>query len=165
MKLVTCLIVMMMAAGQLPPKAGTVNSLKEAKADFTKFTTYSWERGQETFDQKAHKLVVAAIDEQMAAHGFKPAPAGKADVTIRYFNVVRTDVDLDKIDEATRDGKQPPTQNMGRLAIVMRDATNRRVWAADTVQPLSADRAKVYDEIRPIVGKLFETYPGKPTKK
>jgi hypothetical protein len=160
MKLVVCVIAFLLSAGQLPPKEGTVATVKDPKADFTKFATYTWERGQETFDRTAHKAIVSAIDAEMAARGFRLLPSGQGDVTIRYFSVLRTDVDLDKLDEMEKQNKPAPTKNLGRLVIVMRDASNRRVWAADTVQPLDAERAKAYQEIAPIVGKLFETYPG-----
>ena len=156
-------IAILLSSGQLPPKAGTVVSKTEPKVDFSKFTTYTWARGQDTFDKKAHAAVVAAVDAEMAKRGFKQASSGAGDVTIRYFSVVRTDVDLDKIEEAQRQNKPAPTQSLGRLVVVMRDASDRRVWAADTVQPLSADRETVYGEIPSVVAKLFEKYPG--TKK
>jgi Domain of unknown function (DUF4136) len=160
MKLVACVIALLLSAGQLPPKEGTVATLKDPKADFTRFTTYTWERGQETFDRTAHKAIVSAIDAEMAARGFRLLQTGKGDVTIRYFSVLRTDVDLDKLEKMQQQNKPAPTKNLGRLVVVMRDASNNRVWAADTVQPLDSERAKAYEEIAPIVGKLFATYPG-----
>ena len=160
MKLAACLFAVALSFAQLPPKEGKVVSLTEPNVNFGKFTTYSWERGQETFDKKAHQLVVDAIDAEMKARGLKQVPA-KADVTIRYFSIVRTDVDLDKLEETQKQGKPAPTKNLGRLAIVMRDPSNKRVWAADTVQSLGTERSTAYDEIAAIVDKLFATYPVK----
>ena len=162
MKLPILLLAILISA-QLPPKEGAVASVTEAKADFAKLTTYSWERGQEAFDRKAHAAIVAAIDGQMKALGFRQVPAEKADVTIRYFSALRTDVDLDELEKWEREGKVAPARNLGRLAIVMRDGSNRRLWAADTVQPLTSEPPKAYEEIGPVVAKLFATYPG--TKK
>ena len=119
MKLVVCVIALLLSAGQLPPKEGTVATVKDPKADFTKFTTYTWERGQETFDRAANKAIVGAIDSEMAARGFRLLQTGAGDVTIRYFSVLRTDVDLDKLDEMEKQNKPAPTKNLGRLVIVM----------------------------------------------
>jgi hypothetical protein len=160
MKLPILLLAVLVSSTQLPPKEGAVASVREAKADFSKLTTYSWERGQEAFDRKAHAAIVAAIDGQMKALGFRQVLAGKADVTVRYFSALRTDVDLDELEKWEREGNVAPARNLGRLAVVMRDGSNRRLWAADTVQPLSSELPKAYEEISPVVAKLFATYPG-----
>ena len=160
MKLLACVVAVLLSSTQMPPKPGTVTTVNDPKADFTKFATYGWERGQETFDPVAHKTIVAAIDAEMAARGLRKVDKG-GDVNIRYYALVRTDVDLDTIDELKKQGKLAEAKSLGRLAVVMRNPANQRLWAADTVQALDAERAKAYTEIAPIVGKLFDTYPVK----
>src|SRR5262245_19918361 len=118
MKLVACVLAVLLSSTQLPPKEGTVNTVKDPKADFSKFTTYTWERGQESFDPAAHKAIVSAVDAEMAARGFKKLTSGAGDVNIRYYALVRTDVDIDKVDEMARQGKLAPAKNLGRLAVV-----------------------------------------------
>lgn len=162
MKLLACVMAVLLSSTQLPPKEGKVASVTDPKADFSKLTTYVWEKGQETFDPTAHKTIVDAIDAEMAARGFRKVTSAASDVKIRYHTVVRTDIPLDKLDEIEKGTTtQAQTKNLGRLVIVMRDGSNRRLWAADTVQPLSSDRQVAYKEIAPIVKKLFETYPAK----
>ena len=89
-----------------------------------------------------------AIDAELAARGFSKVTSGAAAVTVRYHTVVRTDVLLDKLDEFERAGKVAPTKALGRLVIVMRDAADKRVWAADTVQPVHADPATRERDLR-----------------
>ena len=160
MKLLACVVAVLLSSSQLPPKPGTIASVIEPKVDFTKFATYTWEKGQESFDPTAHKAIVGAIEAEMTARGFRKLASGTGDVSIRYHTVTRTDVVLDKLDDVER-AKQAPTKDLGRLVIVMRDGSRRTLWAADTVQPLDSDRAKAYQQIAPVVVQMFETYPVK----
>jgi hypothetical protein len=159
--LLGCVLAVLLTAGQLPPKEGRIESVKDEKANFASFTTYRWEKAYEAYDKAVHQLIVNTIDAEMAARGFKKIEGDSASVSIRYFTVVRTDVMLDKLDEYEKKGLPAPTKTLGRLAIVMRDAANNRVWAADTVQPLKNEPATRDAEIRQVIGKMFETYPKK----
>jgi hypothetical protein len=161
MKLLTFVVAILLSANQQAPKPGAVASVTDPKANFSVLKTYTWEKGQEAFDPTAHKAIVAAIDAEMTARGLVRLSSGVGDVKIRYHTVTRTDVVLDKLDEVERQKSAAPTKNMGRLVIVMRDGSNRRIWAADTVQPLDPNLANVYKEIPSVVSKLFETYPGR----
>ena len=144
---------------QLPPKEGVIASTKDPKADFSTFTTYSWAQGQHAADRVAHNAVIAGIEAELAARGLQKIDKGPGSVTIRYFSVMRTDVDLDTLDKMEKEGKPPQTRNLGRLVIVMRDRAEKRVWAVDTVQPVSADASTRAEDIRRLVTKMFETYP------
>jgi hypothetical protein len=161
-KLLGCAIAVLLSFNQLPPKEGKIATVTDPKANFAAFTTYTWEKGYEAHDVSAHKVLVEAIDAEMAARGFRKLESGAGNVTIRYHTNVRSDVDLDKVDEYERSGKIAPTKMLGRLVIVMRDANNKQVWAADTVQPINAtDAAARNSQIRQYVTRLFETYPGR----
>jgi len=163
MKLATVAVAVLLSFAQLPPKEGKIESLKEPSANFASFTTYSWERGYDAHDPAVHKLIVQLIDSEMARRGFTQVKSG-ANVTLRYYTVVRTDVIMDKLDEFEKAGKPAPTKKLGRLVIVMKDAKDKRVWAADTVQPLNDDRAKAQSDVQAVVPKLFDTYPIAPKK-
>jgi hypothetical protein len=157
-KLVVCALAVLVASAQLPPKEGKIESVKDAKANFASFTTYRWEPGYEAYDKSVHRVLVDAIDAELAARGFKKQEGGTASVTIRYHTVVRTDVSLDTLDEFERAGKIAPARALGRLVIVMRTPDNQRVWAADTVQPIP-DSSNRDADLRQIVARMFETYP------
>jgi hypothetical protein len=145
---------------QLPPKEGTIRTTKDAMADFASFTTYTWVRGSPAHDQVAHRAVLEGIDAELAARGFQRLEKGGS-VTIGYFAVMRTDVDLDSLDERQAEGKPPEIKNLGRLVIVMKDTADTRVWTADTVEPVSLDPATRADQVRRLVTRMFETYPRK----
>jgi uncharacterized protein DUF4136 len=164
-KLLGCALALLvsatLSATQLPPKEGRIESLKDSKANFASFTTYRWEKAYEAYDKNIHKLIVDTIDAELAARGFKKVEDNSASVSVRYFTVVRTDVMLDKLDEYEKKGLPAPTKTLGRLAIVMRDAKNNRVWAADTVQPLKNEPATRDAEIKQVIARMFATYDKK----
>jgi hypothetical protein len=161
MKLIVATLAILLSVAQLPPKEGAIETTKDSKADFSKFTTYTWVQGYPAHDQVAHKVIVEGIDAELAARGFQKLEKGEGSVTIRYFSVMRTDVDLDSLDKMKKEGKPAVTKNLGRLVIVMRDASDKRVWTADTVQPVSLDAATRAEQVRSLVTRMFETYPGK----
>ena len=157
--LVACALLLSFA--QLPPKEGVIRSTKDPKADFSTFTTYSWVKGQPAADRVAHNAVVTGIEAELAALGLQKIDKGQSSVTIRYSSVMWTDVDLESLDEMEKLGKPPNSRNLGRLIIAMRDRADKRVWAADTVQPVSADAATRAEDIRRLVTRMFEKYPRK----
>jgi hypothetical protein len=157
-KLAVCAVVVFVVSTQQPPKEGRIESLKDSKANFASFTTYTWERGNEAYDPSVHRMLVQAIDAELAARGLRKLESGAGTVTIRYHSNLRTDVSLDTLDEFEKAGKIAPGRALGRLAIVMRTPDNRRVWAADTVQPIP-DPATRESDLRQIVARMFETYP------
>src|SRR5262245_20827852 len=161
MKLIGVALSLLLSFAQVPPKEGKIESVKDDKANFASFTTYRWERGHEAYDKSIHKLIVDAVDAEMAARGFRKIETGTPSVTLRYHTVVRTDVLLDKLDEFEREGKVAPTKTLGRLILVMRDAGDRQVWAADTVQLMKSDSATRNRDIQQVITKMFATYPKK----
>ena len=88
---------------------GKVESSFDKKANFAALHTYSWSGGARAYNEEAHRLVIAAFEKEMTALGFKQVPSG-ADVTLSYYNITSTDVDLKKLDEATRAGSAIPTK-------------------------------------------------------
>jgi Domain of unknown function (DUF4136) len=161
MKLVISMFAIFLSFTQLPPKEGKIETTRDPKADFSKFTTYTWARGYDSHDQVAHKVIVEGIEGELAARGFQKVEKGPSSVTIRYFTVLRTDVDLDSLEKMKSEGKPPAARNLGRLVIVMRDSSDNRVWTADTVQAVSLDATTRAEQVRSVVTAMFETYPKK----
>jgi hypothetical protein len=159
MKSLGVAMAVVLSLSQMPPKEGKIESIKDPKANFASFTTYRWEAGHEAFDKSIHKTLVDTIDAELAARGLRKLDTGTPSVMVRYHTVVRTDVLLDKLDEFEREGKGTPTKTLGRLVIVMRDANQKQVWAADTVQPVHADSATRNRDFTQVVSRMFETYP------
>ena len=138
---------------------GKVESSFDKKANFASLRTYSWAGGARAYNEEAHRLVVAAFEKEMTALGFKQVTSG-ADVMLSYYNVTSTDVDLKKLDEATRAGSAAPTKMRARMMIVMRaPATRAELWSAITREYVEPDQLAA--TVQRVAERLFATYPGK----
>lgn len=163
MKSLAILFLGLMLSGQTPV-AGKIDTTFDNKANFAAFHTYSWGPGKDAFLPEGHKMIVAAVDKQMAAQGLTPVATG-GDVTIAYYTTTTSNVDLkalDKIDERT---VPAPTKELGKLIVVMRDAkTKAQLWSAGTHEFLDSDRSKLGASVQTITERLFATYPGRARK-
>ena len=138
---------------------GKVETTFDKKTNFTELHTYSWSGGARAYNEEAHRLLVAAFEKEMTALGFKQVTSG-ADVTLSYYNVTSTDVDLKKLDEATRSGAATPTKTRARMMIVMRaPATRAEIWTAITREYVEPDQLAA--TVQRVAERLFATYPGK----
>jgi hypothetical protein len=148
----------------VPQPIGQVESQVDKTADFSAFRTYAWSKGHEAFDPAAHKVIVAAVEAQMATLGFKKAEAGKPDLLLTYHTVRGSEVDLKALDKLRREGKDEAgaTRILGRLAVVLsRPDSRAMVWSAGTRRRLSDDPSKWNEEVQQAVVALFDTYPGR----
>ena len=155
-------VVMLLLLG--PQKIGDVESSFDKKANFGTFRTYAWNKGQEAFDPSSHRIIVDAIDSQMAGLGFTKAEPNAADVILKYHTVRGTDVDLKALEKAQKPGQTEPlaTKMLGKLVVVLypRGSTTP-LWQANTRSHLSEDAATRVQEIQRAVASLFDTYPGR----
>jgi len=142
-----------------PDAIGKVESSFDKKANFAALHTYSWSGGARAYNEEAHRLVVAAFEKEMSALGFTQVPSG-GDVTLSYYNITSTDVDLKKLDEATRAGGATPTKMRARMMIVMRaPKTRAELWTAITREYVEPDQLAA--TVQRVAERLFATYPGK----
>jgi len=158
-------LALLMFAGQ-PPGAGKAASEYDKTVDFAKYRTYKWSHAPEDYRPKVHDLLVADIDKEMAALGFTKTEDPKADLTLRYFTLRSSQIDLKQLEKAEREGRKdkPTSYDMGKLVVVLREtSTDKRVWAANTQEYMNPDVAKREETIRQAVAKVFQTYP-KPKK-
>ena len=140
---------------------GKVESSFDKKTNFPAFRTYSWNAGYNAYDPDAHKLIVAAFEAEMASLGLTKVETG-GDVTLAYYTVTGTDVDLKALDKIEREGGgATPTKARGRLVVIMRNPASKQIWSASTREYLDPDRAKLKDTIQTVTARLFETYPGR----
>jgi len=138
---------------------GKVESSFDKKTNFAELHTYSWSGGARAYNEEAHRLVVAAFEKEMTALGFKQVPSG-GDVTLSYYNITSTDVDLKKLDDATRAGAATPTKMRARMMVVMRaPKTRAELWTAITREYVEPDQLAA--TVQRVADRLFATYPGK----
>jgi hypothetical protein len=145
-------------------KVGEVETSFDKRANFQSFRTYTWQPGYDAYDPAVHKLIVAAIDQEMAGLGFKKVESG-ADVTIAYYSVLSTEVDLKALEKLQREGKTtpPPEKSLGRLMVIMRKPmVEERLWSASTREHVSREQAET--AIRTVASRLFAKYPGRAAK-
>jgi len=141
-----------------------VETAFDKKADFASFRTYSWGPGYNAFNPDAHKIIVAALEAEMAKLGFTKVATG-ANVTLAYYTLASTNVDLKALDKAERAGSDAvPTKTLGRLVVIMRSPASgggesQQVWSASTREYIDADLAKLDATVRTVAARLFATYP------
>jgi uncharacterized protein DUF4136 len=146
------------------PDPGQVVSSVDKGADFDSVRTYAWERGVEPVDKSVGKLIIAAIDAELATRGLKQVDRPSADVIVRYDAVGSTYVDLDELQRTTRKDPNavPPTKALGSLVITMhRNRSPQRMWMGHARDVIDATPAAREASIRKVVAHVFSTYPSK----
>jgi hypothetical protein len=157
MKVVAMLCLGFLSVAQLPP-IGRVDSTFDKGTKFSALRTYTWTTGAHAFNPAAHKLIVEAIEAEMAGLGFTKAASG-ADVTLAYYTTTVANVDFKALDKTEARGVSAPTTTLGKLVVIMRNASARQIWSAGTREYLDSDIEKLGGVIRPATRHLFETYP------
>ena len=89
--LVLCATMTAALVGQTPKYVGATVTA-EKNVEFARFKTYSWTKGQPSFDKTIDAQVVAAVDRELKALGMTLATSGPGDVLAAYYSVSRTDV-------------------------------------------------------------------------
>ena len=153
-------LLLTLVTAQVPP-IGKADSTFDKKANFASFRTYRWTPGTHAFNPEAHKLIVDALEAEMAARGFTKVATG-GDVTLSYSSMNVANVDLKALDKAERAGAAAPTKNLGKLVVVMRTPARQQVWSAATREYLEPDIDKLGATIKTVAARLFETYPKPP---
>ena len=165
MKSVAVLLLGFLFTAQTPP-IGKVESTFDKTANFSTLRSYQWLPGTPAFNPAVHKLIVDALEADMTTLGFTKAASG-ADVTLAYYAMAVTNVDLKALDKIERDGGSLAAANktLGRLVVVMRSVpAGGQLWSASTREYLEADIEKLGGTIQVVTAHLFNTYPGSKTK-
>ena len=153
----SCALAILLSAAVVHAQNVKVQTTADKKIDFSALKTYSWEKGQESFDPASHKAVVASVDAELAKLGLVKQ-ADKGDVLVRYHSVGRTSVDL----KNQKKGESAPTYDVGKVMVeLLGGQTFKRVWQATTEERLSKDPSARESEIQRAVARLFEVYPGR----
>jgi hypothetical protein len=151
------LLAVMATAAAQTPKYGVVVEIEDKKADFASFKTYSWQRGQASFDKRIDTQIVAAVDAELAKLGMAKAATGTGDVLVTYASTNRTDVDLKAKPDPT--GVRP-NYAVGTLVVaLLNPATRNRLLRMRVDQPIDAAPDKLEATINSVVAQMFERYP------
>ena len=157
-------IVMLFLGGlmlaQMPP-IGKAESTFDKNTNFGSLRTYAWKPGAPAFNPVVHNMIVAALEAEMSGLGFTKAAAADADVTLAYYAMAVSYVDLDALDKIERERKTPVASNktLGKLVVVMRNKAERQIWTAATREYVEPAVEKFTETIGVVSDRLFETYP------
>jgi hypothetical protein len=161
-----CLLALIVPVAALAQKAfaPTVRTLDKS-VDLSKFKTYEWAPGHKALDPEMDKAIIAAVDKEMAARGFKKA--SPADVAVSYHAVQRTDVDLSTFDskQPAKGAERAPAQvvRVGTLVIDIFNPTSKaviwRVSGEGVVKDMPAAERDAF--IGKAVTEFFGAYPKK----
>jgi hypothetical protein len=156
MKVARCVFAIVLASVvvQAQDVDNKVTSTVDKKVDFKNFKTFSWEKGQESHDRTSHKMVVDAVDTELAARGLTRQDS-QGDVLVRYHAVGRTHVDLKSDNDGTA-----PTYDVGRVVVELLGAKPfKQVWQASTYERLSKEPVAREQDVRRAISRLFTAYP------
>ena len=119
--------------------------------DFAKFKTYHWFGGHTAYDPAIHKLIVDAVERELATLGLTKVE-GKADLELVYHSMQSA--------QAAPGGPGTKPTAIGTLVVNLLDpATSEQLWHARIDRPIDVDRAKAAEMINSAVAALFERYP------
>jgi len=134
-----------------------VSVTAEKNVDFSKFTTYTWTKGQPSPSQAIDERVVAAVDRELNARGMTKATSGTGDVMVTYYSTSRTDVQVN----AKRDASGVrPEHTVGILIVAfLEPSTQKPLIRMRVDQPVDRDPVKLEEGINTAIAALFDKYP------
>jgi len=155
--------------------ASTVTYDYDRAANFSKFRTYSWTRGNPVKDELNHQRITGAIDAQLAMRGFTLAYTGQnPDVLVAYHAAFDQSVQVNVFGSGgwgpyglggSRMGSARADRiTVGSLVVDIVDASvSRIVWRGTASQDLDprASAEKKDRNISKAVEKMFKNYPPK----
>jgi hypothetical protein len=158
--LVLCATMTAALVGQTPKYGATVAA--EKNVQFARFKTYSWTKGQPSFDKTVDAQIVAAVDRELNALGMTRATSGPGDVLAAYYSVSRTDVAVKAKPDAA--GARPQ-QAVGTLMVALLDpVSRRRLLRLRVDRPIGAEPDKFEATINAAVAEMFALYPTRDRK-
>jgi len=149
-----------MAGGAQTKYGVTIRALQAA--DLAKAKTYEWAPAGSSYNKETHRLILAAIDRELAARGLSQLPAGQGDLVVRYEALGRTDVDVKA--KPASDGSLPE-QSAGTLDVTLTDrATKRLSFDVRMNTPFERNAATIESTVNDAVKAIFEKYPAAPKR-
>jgi hypothetical protein len=143
--------------------AQKVNVDFDKEADFSKFRSYKWERGQSAASPLVDKRIVRAIDSQLAATGWTKAEEAPSAIVVYYAAI-----DAEK--QLNAWGTGPRWRGMGTVTIdtiytgqlvvdVYDAATRQLLWRGMVTDTVTDKPEKNEKRLNDAVAKLFKQFP------
>ena len=127
-------------------------------AALAKAKTYVWTVSHPSLDKTADTLIVAAVDRELGARGFRKLPSGRSDVVVTYASLSQSHVDL----------KSKVSKGVWReylvetLVMDLSDPASRELLFRVRIdRPIARDRETLESAINTMVAAMFATYPAR----
>jgi len=140
-------------------------------ADFSRYTTYAWVKVPQTHNPLMAERIMAAVDGQLSAKGWRKVAEGQADVAI---DARVTAHENERVDTYYSGGpgfygrwggmgmasSTVTTYTVGTLVVDMFDAkTKQAIWRGTASDTVSDNPQKNAQLIQEGVQKMFQTFP------
>jgi Domain of unknown function (DUF4136) len=156
--------------------ASTVTYDYDRTANFSKFRTYTWARGNPLKDELNHQRIVRAVETQLAARGFTKVGAGhNPDVLVAYHTAMDQSLQINAFGSGgwgpyglggSRMGSARADKvTVGSVVVDMVEAADQKmVWRGTASQDLDprASAEKKDKGVNKAIEKMFKHYPPKP---
>ena len=144
------------AAAAHMPKYG-VKSKADSSTNFTALTTYQWEPGWDAWNP-SHPLILAAVERELAAIGFRQVDSGPSDVLVTYQSLRRNDIDLNS-KMRTADGMRPSYPVVSIVVRILDSGTHKELFHSRIDTPIAPNEPMLSAQILNSVARLFARYP------
>lgn len=124
-------------------------------AGLTGAKTYVWIASRPSPDKDIDRMIVAAIDRELALRGLAKQTTAPGDLAVTYTSLNRSDVDV------SRPNSQPASVPfaVGTLVIDISNSTSKEsLYRVRMDSPIDRDPAKLEAEIGAAVKEMFEPY-------
>src|SRR3954468_15196315 len=150
---IALIIALASTVGAQTPKYG-VTVTTDDKVDFSKFKSYSWENGWQTYDRAVHANIQAAVDRQLASVGLEKHAAAPADLIVTYASLRRIDVDL-KSKPSGKDGTRRQYDVGTLVVLLLEPGTRNELFRGRVAQPIEIAPDKVRAVVDAAVADMF----------
>lgn len=177
--LVLVLTVLISATAQ----AQKVNTDYDKTADFTQYKTYSWGEGTPAKNPLGHQYIIAGIDAQLAAKGWRKVESD-SDIVVIYSASTSSETQIHTFDSGGAwggyrwgwggyggmvGGTSTTTVSkirVGELIIDMADVKNKGfVWRGTASDTMSDNPEKNKKKVDKALAKMFKKFPPMPGTK
>ena len=129
--------------------------------------TFSWHQKPTSARPEVHKMIIAEIEKQLTAKGFKKDDK-KPDFFVTYYGSTETQVKTDEggysVGDWGNEKKRHEPVKVGTLVVdLIGSVKNGLIWRGTAQDTVSDDLAKVQETITRALEKLFADFPPKKT--
>jgi hypothetical protein len=145
----------------------TVDVEYDPRIHFPYLKTFSWKLKDTTARPEVHKMIVAEIEKQLTAKGFKKDDK-IPDFYVTYYGSTETQVKPDEggysVGKWGNEKKRHEPLKVGTLVVdLVGRVKNGLIWRGTAQDTVSNDLAKVQETVTRAVEKLFADFPPKKT--